>query len=774
MKRIMTGVLAVVFFVGTLSAAEVQEAVAKKVTAFPLSQVRLLDSPFKKAQEKDAAYLLTVDADRLLAEFRKNTGLEAKKPVYGGWEGQSIAGHSVGHYLSALAMMYAATGDARFKERANYIVAELAECQTAGGDGLVAAIPNVRTVFAEVAKGNIRTGGFDLNGLWVPWYALHKVYAGLLDAHAFCENPQALEVVKGLGDWGIEITKDLTEAQFQKMLDCEFGGMNESYFELYARTGDEKYLKMGQRFFHKRLLAPFFEGKDGLPGKHGNTQFPKVIGHAREYELTGNLDMQKMVAFFWGCVANHHTYVTGGNTMGEHFGPPDLLNDRLRNDCTETCNTYNMLKMTKHLYEWTGDPKYYDYYERGLFNHILASIDVSENPDSLFTYFVPLQAGGFRTYSSAEHDWTCCHGTGMENHAKYGEAIYYHAVEDGKDVVYVNLLIPSALDWKEKGVKIWVTPYAHSVGVEVQKGGETNFILKVRIPRNMGCSIAESGYITMDEQWEAGKKVEYDLLFDDPLTMETMPDNENRLAFFYGPWLLVGDLGSKDKLLADMHETADENKIALPVVISDSRNPKKMVDRGFFRIQGKEYTAKLTAQPKAVGMVPFHKATERYAVYFDMFTNVQWQAEQEKYLATQAEKKAMEARTVDFFQPGEMQPERDHAFKAEKSFHGDAFGRKWRDARDGGWMEFTMKTDADAPCTLSLTYWGGDGGNRVFDVLLDGEKVGTQELNNNAPEKFFDVTYAIPAGKREVRVQLQAHDGAMAGGFFGCRVLRTK
>lgn len=778
MKKLGYVVLMVMCLANTAVADGVPDKVAKKVTAFPLSQVRLLDSPFKRAQDKDAAYLLAVDADRLLADFRKDAGLEPKKPHYGGWEGQTIAGHSVGHYLSAVSMMYAATGDERFKDRSDYIVAQLAECQEAGGDGLVSAIPNIRKVFAEVAAGDIRTKGFDLNGLWVPWYALHKVYAGLLDAHEHCENARALDVVKQLGDWGIEITKDLTEEQFQKMLDCEFGGINESYFELYSRTGDEKYLKMGQRFFHKRLLTPFFEGRDNLPGKHGNTQFPKVIGHAREYELTGNADMKNMVEFFWDCVANHHTYVTGGNTMGEHFGERDKLNDRLRHDCTETCNTYNMLKMTKHLYEWTGDVKYYDYYERGLFNHILASIDVSDNMDSLFTYFVPLESGGFRTYSTAETHWSCCHGTGMENHAKYGEAIYYHAVEDGKDVVYVNLLIPSVLDWKEKGVKITVTA-AGQVAVEVPEGGEADFTVKVRVPRNTDVlNSEETGtYFTAGESWGTGCTTLKFIPFQNRFAAEHMPDNENRVAFFRGPWLYAGDLGSKDKPLADMHEAADDDKITLPVVVSESHRPTAML-RNFAENRacacGCTAHAELTAaRPKPVEMLPFYQATERYAVYFDVFNEAQWEAEQEKYLAAVEARKQLEARTVDFFQPGEMQPERDHDFRGENTFHGDAFGDKWRDARDGGWMEFTMKADAEKPCSLTLTYWGGDGGNRVFDVLFDGEKVGNQRLENNVPGKFFDVTYAIPTGKSEVRVRLQAHDGAMAGGFFGCRVMRT-
>ena len=745
------------------------ETVSKERTAFPLSQVRLLDSPFKLAQEKDAKYLLSVDADRLLAKFRGNAGLEPKKPAYGAWEAESIAGHSLGHYLSALSLMYAATGDSRFKEKADYVVTELAECQAAGGDGLVSAIPGVRKAFDEISRGDIRTISFQLNGLWVPWYAQHKVCAGLLDAHAHCGNTQALEVVKKLGDWGIETLKNLTEEQFQEMLVCEFGGMNESYFELYSRTGEEKYAEMGKRFFHKKFMAPFMEGTDGLPGKHGNTQFPKIIGHAREYEMTGNPEMKNLVEFFWDCVVNHHTYVTGGNTISEHFGPRDTLNDRLGNECTESCNTYNMLKMTKHLYEWSGDVKYYDFYERALYNHILPSADVSEDANKLFSYFIPLQAGGFRTYSSPENTWTCCHGTGMENHAKYGEGIYYLGkdAETGKDTVYVNLLIPSVLDWKEKGVTITIFSVGQ-IHVRTPETGEASeFTLKVRVPRNMACEGAEDGYFTAGDTWPAGKATVTRVPLVPRWEMETMPDNENRVAFFLGPWLMAGNLGETGKpLAAEFGPLPDEKKNPQPVLVCETRDPAQM-------IQNWKLTA---AKPAPVEMIPFFLAKERYAVYFDLFTEESWKAESEKYIAEQERRKRQEELTVDFFQPGEMQPERDHEFAGENSHHGEAFGRKWRDARDGGSFEFSMKVDAAKPCRLVMTYWGSDAGNRNFDIVAEGVKIGTQKLQNNVPERFFDVEYAIPeevaAGREKIRVRLQAHEGMWAGGLFGCRVMR--
>ena len=756
-----------------------------KVKPFPLSQVRLLDSPFKEAQEKDAKYLLSVNPDALLAKFRTNAGLEAKARHYGGWESNTIAGHSLGHYLSAVAMMYAATGDEQFKERTDYIVDQLAECQKAGGDGLISAIPNDRKIFAEIKQGDIRTQGFDLNGLWVPWYSLHKTYAGLIDAYDHCGNEKALEVVKKLSDWAIDVTGGLTDEQFALMMLCEFGGMNDSLYQVYRITGEEKYLKLADRFYDAVVLDPFAEGRDNLPGRHGNTQFPKVIGLAQSYELTGNEKHRKITEFFWDCVANHHTYVTGGNTMNEHFGPPDKLNDRLDGQTTETCNTYNMLKMTRHLYMWTGDTKYLDYYERGLFNHILASIDRSDDMNKLFTYFVPLRSGGFRTYSAPFSDWTCCHGTGMENHAKYGDTIYFHAEEDGKDVLYINLEIPSTLDWREKGIKVEFHGCEFFI---ITSENPTPMILKLRLPRNTTIRphngfddkevVQEGGYLVRDRVWYGSSigMVSGGYSVIPAYTTEPMPDNENRVAFFKGPILMAGNLGTIDASIASPFEPANNEKVAIPFIVGHFDAPSEVIQNFDFekiRIYFLDFTLKTI--PKETSMVPFYNATGRYSVYFDVYSEAEWKEYQMVLLAEQERLLAIERLTVDFFQPGEMQPERDHNFRGVNSQFGEAFGRKWRHAYGGGSMTFEMKLDPARKNKLVFTYWGSDSGNRVFDILVEGKTIATQRLNNNAPERFFDVEHLLDDeafGELEkITVTLKAHPGATAGGFFGCRTM---
>ena len=420
------------------------DRIRREAHPFRLEDVRLLDGPFKAAMTRDAEYLLRLEPDRLLSGFRKEAGLTPKAKAYGGWESMTIAGHSLGHYLSAVALMFASTGDTRFRDRVNYILAELDACQRTNGNGYVAAIPNGKKIFQEVSAGDIRPQPFDLNGGWVPWYTLHKLFAGLLDAHQYLQSTKALDIAAKLGDWADTTLAKLTEEQFQRMLDTEHGGMNEVLAELYARTGNKKYLQLSRRFHHKVVLEPLTRQEDRLQGLHANTQIPKLIGLARRYELTSDEADKTAAEFFWQRVVHHHSYVNGGHSDGERFGPPDKLNNRLSQNTAETCNTYNMLKLTRHLFEWHASASYADYYERALYNHILAS----QNPDDgMVCYYVPLRAGSRKVYSKPFDSFWCCVGTGMENHAKYGEAIYFH----GNNALWVNLLFPSELNWRENG-----------------------------------------------------------------------------------------------------------------------------------------------------------------------------------------------------------------------------------------------------------------------------------------------------------------------------------
>lgn len=751
----------------------VRDRVQREAEEFRLEDVRLLDGPFKHAMLKDAEYLLRLDADRLLSGFRKESGLKPKGEAYGGWESMTIAGHSLGHYLSACALMFAATGDVRFRERVNYIIAELEECQRANGNGYVAAIPNGKKIFQEVSVGDIRVKPFDLNGGWVPWYTLHKLFAGLLDAHRYLQSTRALGIAVKLADWANTTVAKLNEEQFQRMLGCEHGGMNEVLAELYARTGNEKYLQLSRRFHHKAVLEPLASREDRLQGLHANTQIPKLIGLARRYELTHDAGDKTAAEFFWQRVVHHHSYVNGGNSDGERFGPPDKLSDRLSTNTSETCNTYNMLKLTRHLFEWNASADYADYYERALYNHILASQDPN---DGMVCYYVPMKAGSKKLYSKPFDDFWCCVGTGMENHAKYGEAIYFH----NHDSLWVNLFIPSELNWRAKGLSLRQEtryPESDKVTFTVKAQKPANFSLRLRYPSwANNVSVAVNGrpetvaakpgsFIEIKRTWKTGDRVE--LTIPMSLRLEAMPDNPRRVAILYGPTVLAGELGAED-----------EEKVVnlVPALMTGDRPVSEWI---------KPATGSLTFQTTSAGkpneftLYPFYRMHhKRYAVYWDLLNEPQWVEREANYKKELERVRKLEALTIDFVQPGDTKLESEHNLQGTLQDTGENGGRKWRHAREGGWMSFDLKVPPDAPVSLVCSYWGSETGPRTFDILVDGTKVATQSLQNDKPGEFFDVTYAIPAsvtrGKNKITIRFQGQPGNMAGGFYGVRIIRNE
>ena len=755
--------------------AQVRDRVQREAEEFRLEDVRLLDGPFKHAMTKDAEYLLRLDPDRLLSGFRKEAGLKPKGEVYGGWESMTIAGHSLGHYLSACALMFAATGDARFRERVNYIIAELDECQRANGNGYVAAIPNGKKIFQEISAGDIRVQPFNLNGGWVPWYTLHKLFAGLLDAHRYLQSAKALDVAVKLADFADTTVAKLTEEQFQRMLGCEHGGMNEVLAELYARTGNEKYLQLSKRFHHKAVLEPLARQEDRLPGLHANTQIPKLIGLARRYELTLDANDKTAAEFFWQRVVHHHSYVNGGNSDNERFGPPDKLNIRLSQNTSETCNTYNMLKLTRHLFEWQASADYADYYERALYNHILASQDPD---DGMVCYYIPMRAGSKKVYSKPFDDFWCCVGTGMENHAKYGEAIYFH----NQDTLWVNLFIPSELNWRDKGFVLRQEtryPESEKTNFTITTKRPVNLAVRLRYPgwATKGVAVAVNGrpqtvtakpgsFIEIRRAWKTGDRVE--LTIPMSLRLETMPDNPHRVAILYGPTVLAGDLGAED-------ETAKVN--LEPALMTADKQPSEWLKP----VAESSLTFRTTnaGRPNDVTLYPFYRMHhKRYAVYWDLLNEQQWVEREASYRKELERVRKLEALTIDFIQPGEAQAEREHNLQGELMDAGENSGRQWRHARAGGWLSFDLKVAPDKPVSLVCSYWGSETGPRKFDILVDGNTVATQSLQNDKPGEFFDVTYGIPEsvtrGKSKITIRFQGQPGNMAGGFYGVRMIRNE
>jgi uncharacterized protein len=752
----------------------VKSVVRLKAHAFSLRDVSLLaGSPFANAQSKDSTYLLLLDPDRLLNRFLRNAGLPEKGEVYGGWESEGLSGHSLGHYLSACAMFYAGTGNAEFKKRVEYIVDQLAQCQAARKSGYVGAIPNEDSIFGRVAHGDIRSSGFDLNGGWSPWYTVHKVMAGLVDAYLYCDNTLALNVVLGMADWVEATIGNLTEEQRLKMLNCEYGGMNDVLANIYAITGNRKYLDLSLKFHDEFVLGKLAQRIDPMPGKHSNTNVPKAIGAARRYELTGLMADKTIAEFFWSTMVHDHTYVIGGNSNYEYCGEPGKLSDRLSDNTCETCNTYNMLKLTRHLFCWTPDRTYADYYERALYNHILAS----QNPtDGMMCYFLPLRMGAAKTFSDQFNTFTCCVGSGMENHSKYAEAIYYEGTDGG---LYLNLFIPSELRWKSQGATVRMEtrfPESDSVRISVKMKTSRRFTLRLREPgwiaaplkisvngKTIVSKAAKSGYHSIERTWQNGDVVS--LVLPMVIHTESMPDNPDRIAFVYGPVVLAGQLGA----------TMPDPVYGTPVLVTGNRKPG-----GWLKQQiGKPLTFAMlgVGRPFDPILKPLYSTYDQYySVYFDFFNDEGWRIRQKEYEAEKKHQKEIADATIDEFRIGEMQPERDHNLRAsEKSYVEPALGRSGREARRENSFDFEMKVELGAKNTLLLTYLGDDR-DRMFDIRVDASLLTTVDWIGGKTGRFYDVAYPLPdsliAGKTKIVVRIEANHGKTAGRIFGARTIR--
>jgi len=751
------------------------EVVSFRALPFSLKEVKLLDGPFLHATELDAEILLSYEPDRFLSKFYSEAGLIPKAEHYSGWEDATIAGHSLGHYLSACAMMYQTTGDNRFLERVNYIAGELKKLQDADGDGYIGAFPDGKKILEEeVAKGNIRAQGFDLNGIWVPFYTQHKIMAGLRDAYRLCGNQTALEVEKHLANWLDGIVSPLNDEQVQEMLRCEHGGISETLADLYADTKDEKYLRISRIFYQKAFLDPLKKEEDILPGRHCNTNIPKLIALSRLYELTGDTSDRKAAEFFWQTVVNHHSYVTGGNGNDEYFGPADKLRDRLGENTTESCNVYNMLKLTEHVFEWYASAEAADFYERALFNHILST----QNPeDGHVTYNLSLEMGGYKEFQDPLW-FTCCIGTGMENHSKYGRNIYYH----NNDELFLFQFIASELNWKEKGITVTQnTSYPEEQGTTLEFKCEkpVRLTLSIRYPSwaENGIEVSVNGskkrirqhpgsFVEISRNWKTGDKVEVKIPFS--LRLEPMPDDSNRVAVMYGPLVMAGDLGPVD-------DPAFREATYVPVLMTEERDPSAWMKP----VEGKINTSTTvdTGRPRDVEMKPFYATyNRRYSIYWDLYNEERWNAREAEYQAELEKVKVINDATIDFVQPGEIQSERSHNFKGEKTSPGRYKERLNRESRSG-WFSYDMKIITGTPVALLVEYWGGFPGAKTFDILVNDRIIGTENISNKKDGHFISVQYDIPEdisrSRSKITVKFQAHQGNMAGPVFGIRTIRN-
>ncbi|GGH08995.1 glycosyl hydrolase [Mucilaginibacter phyllosphaerae] len=745
---------------------------AIKAYSFDLTDVKLLESPFKQAMEVDESYLLSLEPDRLLSAFRTHSGLKQKAKQYEGWESSGLAGHTLGHYLSAVSMHYASTRKPEYLRRVNYMVKELGVCQTARKTGYIGAIPKEDSIWAEVAKGNIRSRGFDLNGGWSPWYTVHKVMAGLLDAYLYTHNKQALKEAEELANWTGKTIKNLNDEKLQQMLLCEYGGMAETLTNLYALTGNKKYLEVSYKFYDKKVLDPLSKQEDILPGKHSNTQIPKVIASARRFELTGDKKDKAIADFFWQTVVRNHSYATGGNSNYEYLGEPGKLNSQLTENTTETCNTYNMLKLTRHLFAVNPSVQLMDYYEKALYNHILAS---QNHQTGMMCYFVPLRMGGTKHYSTPFDDFTCCVGSGMENHVKYNESIYFRGA-DGS--LYINLFIPSVLTWRDKGVKITQQgglPANDHITFKITAAKPATFAIRIRKPNwTTGYNLTVNGkiqqvspdtegYLVIKRTWRNNDVIGYTT--PEQIHVEPMPDNASRMAVFYGPVLLAGVLGDQEP---------DPLK-GVPVFVTNEKDPNKwlqMVDK-----KQLSFRTLNISRPDEVRLIPFNQTkNEYYSVYWDVFTPEDWAIQQKAYDAKKKKQQEQELKTTDILRIGEMQPERDHNFSGENAITGEDHQKKWRSTENGGYLQYELKVDPNLQNTLINTYWGMDNRGRVFDILVDGTKLDTEDLNKYKESRFYEIPYVIPIeltkGKQKITIKLLPKKDNSAGPVYGTRIIK--
>lgn len=756
-----------------------------------MEHIKLLDGTFKQSQDKGKEYLIYLDVDRLLAPCYEAVSQTAKKPRYGGWESTGISGHSIGHWLSAAVTMYDVTKDEDLKQKIEYAVNELAHIQSFDQDGYVSGFP--RTCFDKVFTGDFEVDNFSLAGGWVPWYSIHKIYAGLIDIYSLTGNKKALEVVTKLANWAKKGTDNLNEVQFQRMLICEHGGMNEAMADLYAITDNQDYLELAIRFCHKAILDPLSRGVDELEGKHANTQIPKVIGAAKLYEITGEEKYKNTAVFFWNEVTKTRSYIIGGNSIGEHFGP--INKESLGITTAETCNTYNMLKLTEHLFHWSQNVEYIDYYERALYNHILASQD----PDSgMKTYFVSTQPGHFKIYCSPEDSFWCCTGTGMENPARYTRNIYYK----DQDELYVNLFIASEINIDEKKVKIKQEtdfPRSNKVKLYFEEAQSELLNVHIRVPNWVAGNVtavvnggetyssSKNGYLTIRGNWIATDAIEIEFPMD--LYTYTAKDNPTKVGIMYGPVVLAGALGVKDfpesDILDDHLKLNNHPLIDVPTLVADKDNLKKWIQP----VEGSPliFETLEVGQPGnvKVTLIPFYELHhQRYTLYWNLMDEDTFKTFVDK---EKEELERLRAITVDEVQPGEQQPEVEHGVKTKNSNAGyfNVVQKPWRDSRGEGYFSYEMAVEPYKKMFLEVTYYGRDNTlyvdrkkyEREFNISIDGTVIASQRLEGNISETLFDVCYEIPTalteGKQTIEVKFASDEGKAAGGVYGVRVIKS-
>lgn len=766
---------------------------------FPLGDITLLDGPLKHARDLNVKVLLKYDCDRMLAQYRKEAGLQPRKPSYPNWDG--LDGHVGGHYLSALAIN-AATGNEECRKRMEYMISELQLVLDANNQrpeawchNYIGGVPNSAKMWTAFSKGDF--GPYF--GTWAPFYNIHKMYAGLRDAWLYCGNEQAKNLFLKFCDWAVDITADLSDEQMEQMLGNEHGGMNEVLADAYAITYDAKYLSCARRFSHKQLLAPMEKGKDCLDNMHANTQIPKVIGYQRIAELAHDMQYHNASEYFWEIVTRQRSLALGGNSRREHFPTKETCIDYVNDiDGPETCNTYNMLKLTEDLNRVNHQGMYGDFYETAMFNHILSA----QHPEhGGYVYFTSARPRHYRNYSAPNKAMWCCVGTGMEDHGKYGQFIWTHdkGMKTEDDALYVNLFVASELNWKERKMVLrqqTAFPYAETSNIEVTKGKGV-FTLKIRKPlwcdnftvKGVGFAVdcyEENGFVCIKRKWKKGDQVEISMPMH--AYIKPMINVPQYVAIMYGPILLGMKSGTEDmrSLIADdsrFGQYADGMKLPLdkaPILL-----PKHLNDiaKDLKPIPDKPLHFKLATHMENVingELQPFFEIHDsRYMMYWLALGENDYKAYMQKLADEEKARQALEARTVDKVSPGEQQPETDHRMETDDSNKGNTEGIFFRDAKDGHYFSYLMQTKGETNLSLQLKFWGQDEWRTSeFDIYVNDKLLCS--VNNShrwRTTQFKTVDYAIPSefvkGKKEIRVKFVAQKGKQVGQIYGVRLVKN-
>ena len=763
---------------------------------FPLGDVTLLDGPLKKARDLNVKVLLQYDNDRLLAPFLKEAGLKPKGELYPNWAG--LDGHVGGHYLTALAMN-AATGSKECRERMEYWISELQACADANaknhpewGKGYIGGVPGSDRIWSAYKKGNF--GPY--SGAWVPFYNIHKVYAGLRDAWVYCGNEQAKKLFLGLCDWAIDLTSGLTDAQVERTLHTEHGGMNEVLADAYAITGDKKYLDVAKRFSHKRLLLPLSQRQDCLDNMHANTQVPKVVGFERIAELTDDEAYHNASAYFWDIVTGERTLAFGGNSRREHFPSKEACQDFVTDiDGPETCNTNNMLKLSEELHRRNPEARYADFYELATFNHILSS----QHPEhGGYVYFTSARPRHYRNYSAPNEAMWCCVGTGMENHGKYGQFVYTKKADN----LFVNLFVASELNWKERGIVLRQEtgfPYTETSKITIAQG-KGQFTLQVRYPgwvkpdafqvkvngKPVTIVTGPSSYVAISRQWKKGDVVE--MTFPMHNSVKYLPNLPQYIALMHGPIMLAMKTGTEDlvRLIADdsrFGQLAVGKKLPVdkaPILIN---NDLEAIANQLQPVAGKPLhftiSTKMENEIRNELMPFFELHDARYMMYWLALSEDSYKSYLDKLAKEEQERQALEARTTDKVQPGEQQPESDHFMETDRSNVGNTNDVFYRDASDGHYFSYMLQTGGQTDLSLRLKYWGvGEWKSHEFDILVDDVLV--KEVNNTGKYRISEFkyeTYPVPAellkGKTQVRVKFVAKPRKQIGEIYEVRLVKN-